>query len=90
VGSGPKNARVGGIGYGQSREEIKTIVYKWKWPEHAEESYSFKISLPCLFFIPASVNFFHLINYLSIFQILLGAVLKLRCCFKHGDAVLKL
>jgi hypothetical protein len=26
-------ARVGGTGYGKSREEIKTIVYKWKWPE---------------------------------------------------------
>jgi hypothetical protein len=33
VGSGPTNARVGGIGYQQSREEIETIVYKWKWPE---------------------------------------------------------
>ncbi len=33
LGSGPKNARVGGTGYGQSREEIETIVNKWKWPE---------------------------------------------------------
>jgi hypothetical protein len=56
----------------------------------AEESYNFKISLPCLVFIPASVDFFHLSNYWSIFLILLGAALKLRCCFKRGDAVLKL
>jgi hypothetical protein len=27
------NARVGGTGYGRSREEIETIVYKWKWLE---------------------------------------------------------
>jgi hypothetical protein len=33
VGAGPTNARVGGIGYGKSREEIETIVYKWMWPD---------------------------------------------------------
>jgi hypothetical protein len=33
VGSGPTNVRVGGTGYGNSREEIETIVYKWKWLE---------------------------------------------------------
>ncbi len=49
-------------------------------PGKAEESYNFKISQPCLVFIPASVDFFHLSNYLSIFQILLDAILSLRCC----------
>jgi hypothetical protein len=33
VGSRHTNARVEGRGYGKSREEIETIVYKWKWPE---------------------------------------------------------
>jgi hypothetical protein len=33
VGSGHMNARGGGRGYGKSREEIETIVYKWEWPE---------------------------------------------------------
>jgi hypothetical protein len=33
MGSGPKNGRVGGTGYGQSRIKIETIVYKWMWPE---------------------------------------------------------
>ncbi len=28
-----KNARVGGTSYWQSREEIVTIIHKWKWPE---------------------------------------------------------
>ncbi len=28
-----KNVRVRGTGYWQSREEIATIVHKWKWPE---------------------------------------------------------
>ncbi len=33
MGSGHTNERVGATGYGKSREEIETIVYKWKWPE---------------------------------------------------------
>ncbi len=33
VGSGHTSARAGGRVYGKSREEIETIVYKWKWPE---------------------------------------------------------
>jgi hypothetical protein len=33
VRPGHKRARVGGTGYWQSREEIATIVHKWKWPD---------------------------------------------------------
>jgi hypothetical protein len=36
VGSGHENARVGGTGYRQSREEIATIVHKWKWPDRTQ------------------------------------------------------
>jgi hypothetical protein len=36
VGSGHKNARVGGTNYWQSREEIATIIHKWKWQKRTQ------------------------------------------------------